>query len=351
MVVAEIERELVEACQQGDRDAFRALFLSLGIELRVVAVQVGGESVPGLPPPQPQAGARKLLARATPMPCARDSGAMPPFPSNTQRPRPFRRTTNSRVPQNHGHPQSRRQLGHSVLHPLPRFGANQLSQAGRLSSLSGRGNPTMIDELQRALRSQLGEVGAPAALWDRVETALETPAMPARARVRQPAALVTLAIAVGAVWHSGIWRASGGDLETAALQVHWEFSSHPERLEYRAANAAALQNWVAGNGGVTVRLADAREPLELLGASVVYHRKMRLSAISYRVGPYPATLLIAPQADLTGAPPARNPILPKRRTVPAQGVDIYLWQSHGQAYALVTAPGAGQGVCLLCHTS
>jgi hypothetical protein len=162
------------------------------------------------------------------------------------------------------------------------------------------------------------------------------------------AACIVLTLA-GAVWWSDYERQrSPWEFEGVALRAHEELSRHPERLDLHTSSAREVRDWVASERGLAAPVPLKRpEPdpdaLELLGARWIAFRGSRIAAIAYRVGLYPATLLIARAG---GSAEAFKRIAAEDRG----GFRLYTWRSGGQIYTLVSsAPDPSQRACALCH--
>ncbi|MFN7995963.1 MAG: hypothetical protein U0Q18_20295 [Bryobacteraceae bacterium] len=216
----------------------------------------------------------------------------------------------------------------------------------------------MTDRLESELAGALGSVHAPEMLWDRVELALEKSGRPeSRHRWLLAAAAIALAAAGALVYHS-LARRFGADFDSLALRVHREWILHPDQLSVRLSDAARLRGWITANTPVSLamRRRGTAHPgsIEIAGARVVRYRGAQLAAIAYRVDAHPATLLIGRESDFRVAEVPRTD-RPQHHALPADGVDVYRWQSHGQLYALVAEapepPEPGRRACQLCHAS
>jgi hypothetical protein len=196
---------------------------------------------------------------------------------------------------------------------------------------------------ERELTSVLEPVAAPASLWFRVEAALDRPAPRRRWAPRLAFALSLVVLAASAAFY----RFREPSLAATALETHRQFRLHPERLDILQNEPTALRDWIASRTALTVALADRPAPdpdgFVLSGARLLHGGRV---AVFYRIGGYPATLLIA--RDTVAAVGAGKQIA--RRTQPDQATTLFTWQTHGQAYALVSSiPEAGQRACFACH--
>ena len=163
------------------------------------------------------------------------------------------------------------------------------------------------------------------------------------------AACVVLAT-TGAIWWANHKpQRSPWEFEGVALQAHQELSRHPERLELRTSSASDLREWVAAERGLTAAVSLERpkpdpDALELVGARWIPFRGSRIAAIAYRLGIYPATLLIARAED---SAEVFKRIAAKDR---GDGLKLYTWRTRGQVYTLVSSlPDPSQRACALCH--
>ncbi len=211
--------------------------------------------------------------------------------------------------------------------------------------------------LEQNLAAHLGMVRAPDSLWERVEAALEPrETTSVRGSAWRLAACLAVAAAAAAIWFAHRRPESPSTLEAAAMRVHQEFLGHPERLDLRTQSAAELRNWLGENSSLTAAVALARpqpdpDALELVGARWISFQGQRVAAIAYRVGVFPATLLIARARDLE--PRQRESLTRKHivvRNVEGTAWKLFSWETHGQVYALVSSlPDHSQRACVLCH--
>ncbi|HWB98693.1 MAG TPA: hypothetical protein VG672_18420 [Bryobacteraceae bacterium] len=215
--------------------------------------------------------------------------------------------------------------------------------------------------LEQELAANLAPVEAPESAWARVAAAIEQSG-PLHARGVAAgtlwwriAACALLALAGGAFWFLESQPRLVADLEGTALEIHADLSAHPERLDLRTSDAGELRQWFA-KGRIVAALAQVRpqpdpDALELRGARWIQVQGKRMAAVTYRVGNYPATLLIARARDLGLS--GQGHLAPQHqavRRVQAGGLELYSWQTGGQVYALVSSlPEQSQRACVLCH--
>lgn len=217
--------------------------------------------------------------------------------------------------------------------------------------------------LDAELTAHLAPVRAPESAWARVAAAIEQGDVVRNRDAgsnwvpwRRLAACLLLALGGGAFWYLQNQPPVIPALETAALQAHADLSLHPEQLDLRTSDAARLRKWIAESSPLTAAVATARpqpdpDALELVGARWVVIQGKRMAAVAYRLGAFPATLLIARAQDLSSA--HRKRLAPQHlaaRRVQAGALELYSWQAGGQVYTLVSSlPEQSQRACMLCH--
>ena len=188
----------------------------------------------------------------------------------------------------------------------------------------------MSDWLDLELSHHLAPVAAPEALWNRISGVGLRPAKPVFKTAWPIAAILTLTAAAGVLWLVAQRRQPALNMQQLAI----EQLRHPEPLAMHSDDPRAISAWMR-QAGIDVTLpARSSDTVHLVGARVFQQRGARIGAVSYRVGPDTATLLIA-------------------RAGMASGTDHgqLSCKTRDQSYTVACSnPHHPEAACLLCHT-
>jgi hypothetical protein len=203
-----------------------------------------------------------------------------------------------------------------------------------------------VHKLDPVLSRHLGEVRAPADLWDRIQH----PGMkPSRSPVRTPLyVLVAVMLAAAAAW-SLLPRLSGSpSAQELALQA---LARSPEDLEFRADEVNEIRDWVKSRTSLDIPLPERTpEGIRLTGACAVKNGSHGVE-VAYCVRGHNAALLVSKASPAIGGDRTHRFL----RCEAVGGRRISSWIMRGQLYTLAYAVGhdvrgdVGEE-CLLCHS-
>ena len=194
----------------------------------------------------------------------------------------------------------------------------------------------MNGNLERDLRGALRKVPAPEILWERIEGGLDGPRVGGGRRFRWAIAAGLLS-AIGASLLA--FAGKMPDRDELATMTFQRVCGHPERLDLKTSDMAAVRQWVGTHNLVLQTASAAPGRVEIAGAASLPDRAG--VAVSYRAGGEWAALVIEPSSE---APAKRV-----RRTT-RNGLAIFEWSGQRQRYTVVTPyAGRAERACGICH--
>ena len=152
----------------------------------------------------------------------------------------------------------------------------------------------MPEWLELELAHRLAPADAPEELWDRIRHGRAP--RPASRPVWPIAAIVTVMVALGALWMAAKGEPSLDLEHLAQLQLR---STQP--LDVQSGDRNNLKTWAQQTAGIDLNVVPSPQ-VQLLGTRLVRHGNERIVALSYRVDGRPAALLMA-QASVKGNTP------------------------------------------------
>ena len=145
--------------------------------------------------------------------------------------------------------------------------------------------------------------------------------------------------------------------EADGQALHERIISGQLPLAFRSDDEQALWGWLAGQGAPVTSMQITRPDIDRdrfvpVGAAVQTLDRATTSVLAYRIDGHPVTLALARTGEVPDAPAAGWWSKRVAHRTATDGSNTLTWTVGGGTYVMVSElEGAGQGACLICHTT